>query len=566
MELPKKLLTAKKIAAVFVDLDETLWKGTIVHDDELVLNKGRLEVIELLYSKGVQIFIVSKNDKDEVSRTLELLRINKDIFTYVVANWEPKVQNIDNLLKMTDILPQTAVFIDDNVINRNAVKIQFPNLHVLEPEMMGFLSGIPAIDVRRKELPSEIKRRQNRYRAKINERSLFGSGATNKIQESLKKEICVAVPPVNNLYRLAKLLFTTHRLNFNPPIEHDEELLLDNLFHKINQGRVVYAVSASHQGNPLGLIGAFVVNFNDRVATIENATFSCSSMDLGFEERSIALLLGKLKDQGIDRVFLYLADSSTNARIQKLLWRLSFSPISSEDGSRHLVFNKYVSRFNPEKYSPLIKEVENLDLTYPGMPEVIEFFYDEVSPLINFADSIVNLGSARGEVLGLLEEHQKQQFIVATKGAKIINVDLEYVSEVDNIVADAENLQKVFTNESQNQVWAIELLEHTRHPWRALSEMVRICKVDGYIFITVPGKSFPKHEYPVDFWRIGPNTLTRIFASEYFKLIALENIGQADNLRRTMVVFKKTKTTPPNFVSAFIGGKLNEENGITYFE
>lgn len=567
MELSKSLLTAKKIAAVLIDLDETLWKGTLVHNDHLVLNLDHWEVINILYNRGIQIFIVSKNDKDEVIRALEVLGLDRDIFTHIFANWEPKVANIANLLKATDILPQTAVFIDDEAINRNMAQEQFPRLHVLEPEQLRFLIALPAIDSRSTEIQSEIKGRKNRYRAKISKWLIQGKGVMSyDLQKSLKQEICVDIPPVTNLYRVAKLLFTTHRLNFNPPASKDEEMLLDNIFSKINCGRIVYAVSASQQGNSLGLIGAFIVNLSDKTATIENATFSCSSMGLGFEERALAILIGKLKNQGIDSVFLFLSDSSTNSRIQNILWRFGFELVNNHKSDKCLVFNKHINRFDSEKWLPLITETNKFDLSYPGMPEVIHFFDYEVSPLIKDGDSIVNLGSARGEVLGLLENERRQEFMKEVAGSKIINVDLEYVPEINNIVADAENLKDIFTDESCDQVWAIELLEHTRRPWKVISEMARICKVSGYIFISVPGKTFPKHEYPVDFWRIGPNTLVKIFPSDYFKIVALENIGLPDNLRRTMVVLKKIKTTPLPLVSTFVGGQFDEKNGITYFD
>lgn len=560
-------MTARKIAAILVDLDETLWEGTLVNNDRPVLNLERWEVIELLHKRGIQIFVVSKNDKDEVIRALESLDIDRDIFTHIIANWEPKVKNIADLLAATDILPQTAVFIDDEIINREMVKAQFPKMHVLEPEQVPFLIGIPTVELRSIESSSEIKNRKNRYRAKISKWLLQGKGALSyDLQKSLKQKICVDIPPVNNLYRVAKLLFTTHRLNFNPPVSHDEDMLLESIFNKINSGRTVYAVSANQQENSLGLIGAFIVNLSGKMATIENATFSCSSMGLGFEERALAILLGKLKKLGINRVFLYLADSSTNARIQNILWRFGFELVNNNQADKCLVFNKYISRFDAEKWLPLITETDKLDLNYPGMPEVIRFFDYEVATLIKDGDSIVNLGSARGEVLGLLEDERHQEFMKAVSEAEVTNVDLEYVPEIDNIVADAENLHDIFADESQNQVWAVELLEHTRHPWKVISEMARICKVDGYIFVTVPGKSFPKHEYPVDFWRIGSNTLVRIFSSDYFKLIAIENVGSPDNLRRTMVVFQKIKATPSPLASAFVGGQFNEDNGITYFD
>ncbi|QQG52265.1 MAG: methyltransferase domain-containing protein [Candidatus Falkowbacteria bacterium] len=565
MELSRSLLTAKKIAAVIVDLGQTLLKGAI-NDDQFVLDPERLEAIKFLYARGIQIFIISKNDRDVVLRALESLGIDKNLFTYIMANLEPKVKNIAQLLEATQISQSAAIFIDSNPAKRKAAQENFPRLHVLEPEQIIFLSAIPVVDIRSVELLSSIKHRQNRYRAKLDKWFLsWGKSASLELQKALRQEICLASPSVNDLYRLARLFFTTQKLNFNPFVFNDERELLEIIFQKVNSGSVIYAISASQQGNSFGLIGSFIVSVNGDEATIENATFSSSAMGFNFEERALAILLGKLRKQGVSKVFLQLVNSTANSSIQHLLWRMGFHFIST-DLNGHLLFDKYINRFDAEKHLPAIKESDKLDLDCPGIPEVISFFYQEVAPLIKEGDVIVNLGSAQGEVLGLLEEKQKEDFKSLISMAKFSNLDLEAVPGMDNLVADAENLQTIFSDESQNQVWAVELLEHTKHPWRVINEMARICQVDGYIFITVPGKSFPKHEAPVDFWRIGPKTLVKLFPRDYFKVIALENAGSPDNLRRTMLVLQKTKPTPVTLTSAFIGGDFNEENGITYFD
>lgn len=566
MELSKSLLTAKKIAAVIVDLGQNLLQGAIT-EDQLVLDIERLETIKFLQARGIQIFIVSKNERDVVLRALESLGLDKNLFTYIMANLESKVKNVSQLLEATQISQSAAVFVDSNPLKRQLVQERFPRLHVLAPEQMPFLSAVPVIDIRSVETLSVIKHRQNRYRAKLDKWFLlWGKSASLELQKSLQQKICVASPSVNNLYRIAELFFTTQRLNFNPSIFDDGKNLLEIIFQKVNSGRIIYAVSASQQGNSFGLIGAFIIGFNGQEATIENATFSSSAMGFGFEERALAVLMGKLKERGVSRIFLHLVDSSANSSTQHLLWRMGFHFVGNGQDGDYLLFSRYINRFDPEKYLPTILETDKLDLDCPGIPEVINFFYQEVAHLIKERDKIVNLGSAQGEVLGLLEEKQKENFMSAISMTQFSNLDLEDVPGMNNLVADAENLQDIFTTESQNQVWAVELLEHTRHPWKVISEMARICKVGGYIFITVPGKSFPKHEAPIDFWRIGPKTLVKLFPHDYFKVVALENAGSPDNLRRTMALFQKTKTTPDNLVSAFIGGQFDEGSSITYFD
>ena len=565
---------AKKISALFIDLDETLWEGILAHGETVSLHSDRYEIIKFMYDRGIQIFAVSSNDLVDVEKTFSRLSIDRNLFTYVLANWEPKINNIRQLLELTDIRPETAVFVDDNEALLREAEDLIRGIHVLCPEDLGILKHAKSVSCRSKESVSDVKARQNRYRLKITERSQKGFHL--EVQKSLGKSICVAVPPASGLYRIIKLLFTTHRLNFNPDQFESEEKLIESIFSKLNNGRIVYAVSAFQQEISLGLIGAFIVHVNGEDAVIENATFSCSSMGLGFEEKAILVLIKKLKNQGVKKLSLTLSSSSTNARIQKILWIFGFeleNQIVNSNGIINCVFTLEVDRYKTKNQFAWITVSDNLTLEYPGMPDVIDFFTREVVPLIKRGSLITNLGSARGEVLGLLQQNQREKFEAIIKNADTIisNVDLEFIPEENNIVGDAENLPDFFYDETQNHVWAFELLEHTYHPWKVLNEMIRICKVDGYIVVTVPGKSFPKHEYPVDLWRIGPEALVQIFSSKFFLPIAFKNIGPEDNLRITMAIFKKIAPTPQDFVKpfkadSFTGGNFNQINGIIYFD
>lgn len=577
-ESKERLKSAKKISAVIIDLDETLWKGTIVSGEQIILHQDRYDLVKFFHDRGIQIFVVSRNDSAEVDKVFKILNVDKDLFTYVLANWESKTENISSLLKATDIKPETAVFIDDNAVLLEETRVLISGLHVLNPDDLSFLKQSAGVMSRHKESASESRARKSRYRLKIKERFLDTEMKSHGIefQKQLQKKICIGIPPADNLFRVIKLLFTTHRLNFNPSQFESEDKLIESIYEKLNHGNIIYAVSASQGEISLGLIGAFVISFNENAATIENATFSCSSMGLGFEEKALIVLVRKLKLKGVNKLFVNVSTSSTNARIQKILWNFGFEFISQESGNfgaANCIFCLEINDFKHKNAFSWIGVSEKLNLDYPGIQEVMDFFHREVVPLINQKNSIVNLGSARGEVLGLMQKSRREEFdrILQSKKVSLANVDLEAIPEENNIVGDAENLQELFKDETQDQVWAIELLEHTLHPWKVLNEMMRIAKVGAYLFVSVPGKSFPKHEYPIDMWRIGPEALLKIFSPKYFLPIAFQNIGQLDNLRRTLILYKKIAATPNDVIqafkpSSFIGEGYNQSNGIVYFD
>jgi FkbH-like protein len=48
-------------------------------------------------------------------------------------NWQPKADNIEAILAEVNLLPKSVVFIDDNPVERAAIKAAFPDIRVLGP-------------------------------------------------------------------------------------------------------------------------------------------------------------------------------------------------------------------------------------------------------------------------------------------------------------------------------------------------------------------------------------------------------------------------------------------------
>jgi predicted SAM-dependent methyltransferase len=77
-------------------------------------------------------------------------------------------------------------------------------------------------------------------------------------------------------------------------------------------------------------------------------------------------------------------------------------------------------------------------------------------------------------------------------------VDMRAGPNVD-VVCDAKSLD--FDNRTFDIVTCLEMLEHCDDPFRAVHEMWRVLKTGGRLILTAPGISFPRHDYPSDYWR-----------------------------------------------------------------
>jgi FkbH-like protein len=133
-----------QVKAVVFDLDNTLWRGQIAedyrsgeenwpHSDGWPL--GIWEAIHHLRARGILVCICSKNDFETVQRdwanVVQPAFIKLEDFVSVKINWRPKAENILEICEELNIKPKSLLFVDDNPVERAAVKAALPDVRVI---------------------------------------------------------------------------------------------------------------------------------------------------------------------------------------------------------------------------------------------------------------------------------------------------------------------------------------------------------------------------------------------------------------------------------------------------
>ena len=136
----------KKKKILVLDCDNTLWGGILGEDgkDKILIGgdgNGKIysdfqkNIIEL-YNKGVLIAISSKNNESDVKDIFEnhseMKLKTKHIINFKV-NWDNKYENIIKMSKELDLHISNFAFFDDNKIERDQIKINLPEVMVIEP-------------------------------------------------------------------------------------------------------------------------------------------------------------------------------------------------------------------------------------------------------------------------------------------------------------------------------------------------------------------------------------------------------------------------------------------------
>ncbi len=561
----------KKVKAVITDLDGTLWDGVLAEQQPPRLRVDYYNFLNDLHKKGVLLFVATKNDERDLQKTFVELGIDPNIFVAIVANWDPKYLNVEKLLRACELRPETVVFIDDNPAERREVEISSPQIFVLADNEWPVLGSAESARELKEQSTTEIETRINRYKTALAATKNRGNFKEDiEFLHSLHRTLSMGRINVENLDRFTRLLVETHRINFNPGKFAKYEEAIEYLHSKLNDGFEFYAVSAKETDFPLGLTGAIVLRVSSQDAEVVDAAFSCGIIGRDFENKALLVLIEQMKERGLARFFVVVALTETNRRVRDLLTELGFGEESRvrEEGMVKVRYSLDLKSFVPKTQYEWIKVSDKApELDYTGHPAVINFFESFVRPLFGPKMHIANVGSAHGEVLGFLDKEKRSEFqkLIEAKEIVYTKVDMEFYPDENNLVANAENLKAVVSDASQDIVMAVELLEHTEHFWFVVDELIRICKVGGYIFVSVPSFDYPKHEYPIDQWRIGPKTLKSFFPSSAFEVVQQMAEGRTDRPRRSMILVKKLKETI-DLLDMPKGGETNWQGGLTIFE
>ncbi|HEY6437540.1 MAG TPA: HAD-IIIC family phosphatase, partial [Ignavibacteriaceae bacterium] len=121
-----RFLTTQEKKAIFIDCDNTLWKGILGEDglEGIQCNKNAQGVLffhfqEFLLEKKKEGFILglcSKNNEQDVKEAFEQLNMPLKWNDFVIkkVNWQNKAENLKEAAKELNIGTDSFIFIDDN--------------------------------------------------------------------------------------------------------------------------------------------------------------------------------------------------------------------------------------------------------------------------------------------------------------------------------------------------------------------------------------------------------------------------------------------------------------------
>jgi FkbH-like protein len=312
---------------VITDLDNTLWGGIIGDDgldgikigSETAQGEGytRLQNYIKAFSKcGTLLGICSKNEEDIAMQGLQSKKsvLHESDFISKRINWNPKSENISEMLVELNLLEDSAIFIDDNPMELLEVASGHPKITVISSESPDNL--INEFEVRSFfEMTSRTEEDKNREKYYRNEKKRAESAARYKdygeYLSSLEMRCVVDNVNKSNIERVTQLFNKTNQFNFLTVRYTKEEL--EELCSKDEVRSFVLELDDKFGSN--GIVSVAVVKMSDEYADIIGWIMSCRVFNRDLEYVMLGLICRQAMVEGKNILRGYYRETDKNKKI-----------------------------------------------------------------------------------------------------------------------------------------------------------------------------------------------------------------------------------------------------------
>jgi FkbH-like protein len=295
---PLKGLTRK---CVVVDLDNTLWGGTVGEDGPHGIKLGTTspgaeyqDFQRYLLSLTERGFLLAINSKNNPEDALEVIRSHGDMilreeaFSAIRINWRPKTENMESIAEELNIGIDSMVFLDDNPHERELMRQILPQ--VLTPD----LPADPSLYRQTVEMLPQLQRfvvteedrtRTDQYRSKRHrDQERAAAQSLEEYLHSLEISVQIMQATDATLVRVQQLFERTNQ--FNLTARHYERGQLAALAR--DPGWQLYTLRARDRFGDHGLVVTALVRIEADRWTMDSFLMSCRVIGFGLETALLA--------------------------------------------------------------------------------------------------------------------------------------------------------------------------------------------------------------------------------------------------------------------------------------
>ena len=267
----KSYFNSKK-KAIFVDADNTLWKGVIGEDGVHGIKvdhefPGSIyfsfqENLLKLKNSGILLCLVTKNNLSDIEEVFQKkeMPLSLDDFIEVKANWDRKSKNIEDLLISLNIGASSTLFIDDNPFEIEEVQRLHTEILCIRFDENNFSminknDLFKITDLYSHNLTDEDKNKSESYmQEKERKKDMQMSSSIEDYLTSLSMKMTIFYNNKDHVPRIAQLTQKTNQFNLTT-----RRSSLQDIEDFMSNGSV-YSFSIEDKFGAMGVVGVVIIH------------------------------------------------------------------------------------------------------------------------------------------------------------------------------------------------------------------------------------------------------------------------------------------------------------------
>ncbi|MFZ0322441.1 MAG: HAD-IIIC family phosphatase, partial [Candidatus Sulfotelmatobacter sp.] len=264
------------IKCVVWDLDNTLWNGILLEDDNVDLRPEVVQIIKALDERGILHSVASKNDHLCATAKLKELQLF-EYFLHPQISWSSKVVGIGRIAKSINIGMDAIAFVDDQAFERDEVSHAFPEIMCLDAAQIGPL--LDMLEMMPRFISEDSKARRLMYINDIKRQQMEEEfvGPKEEFLATLGMHFTIESAQAEDLKRAEELTIRTHQLNSTGYTYSYEEL---DMFRQSDR-HLLLVGSLEDKYGTYGKIGLALIECSSDHWNIKLLLMSCRVMSKG---------------------------------------------------------------------------------------------------------------------------------------------------------------------------------------------------------------------------------------------------------------------------------------------
>ncbi len=322
---------------IVLDLDNTLWGGVVGEDgfDGIKLghsSNGKAFVdfqkeLLSLWNQGIILAINSKNNLDDA---LQVIKEHPDMilreknFANIKINWNDKAENLKQIADEINIGLDSIVFFDDDKLNRERIKQEFPEVLTIElpddpSQFSSILKDLNDFSVLQRT-DEDIKRGQ--MYAQQRERKDLEKSISNLNDFLEKLDITVKMKKSTDFLipRISQLTLKTNQFNLTTKRYQEEEIR--NFTN--NEKFLVGCAQVLDKFGDNGITGVYIIDKKESIWFIDTFLLSCRVMGRGVENAILSQILVDAKNNEVKEIHAEFIPTQKNKPAENFLSDFGF--------------------------------------------------------------------------------------------------------------------------------------------------------------------------------------------------------------------------------------------------